>query len=1414
MAEYNPAARLPEPPPDGTGDAPAPPAAAPAKRGRSRWRALWLLPLGALWLTAMVLVAVGLALWLWTQADTSLDSALRLGARYLPAGQTLTAEGVRGALRDGGTIDRLHWQRGDGLTVTARQIALRWQPMALLQQQLRLDTLVIGELEIDDQRPPGNAPLTSLELPVPVDLPFQIGTLLWRGPPAFEATALAGHYRYDRTRHTLRVDAVQIAAGRYRAKADLLARAPMTLDLGVNGDLQAPVPGLAQPLPLAADATVRGTLAGADARLAIEARLLPRLPATPNARATPSQPMQATLSAQVAPWAAQPVLQANARFHDVNLAALWPGAPQTLLAGMVQVRPLPNAPGGAAPPSPGNTAPPPAPGATPVWGAETQITNRLPGPWNQHRLPVTSLQARGALEAARVQIDALTADVAGGRLQAQGQWVRASRTAASGTSSATPTPRATGLPTGWQGEATLQRINPAALHTQLLPAAVDGELSARAAPSGAASNVSPGIAFDARLRPSARQPAASRLQGLRLRAATAKGLWLGGASQRVRLQTLLIQTDDAALQGQGEVQLASGASQGTLSLALPGAQADAQGQLSAAAGAGELTVRVANAALATRWLAQWPGADRWLAGQPLSGNGELSGRWQGGWQRGGAELQVQSRLRVPLLERAAPRDPAASAAAGSLPPAPAWRVRDLQAEINGQLSAMSGVLAGQLESGTRRYRLQTQAEGGRITAPTRPVAGAPGTTPASAPTWQARIPTATLTANDSLRPGTWTVQLRQPVAVLGSGSTLSASAGEASLTGPLPGASTLAWQPVSFARTRVAAGDRTTLRSSGRLSGLPLAWLDWLGDAQLANLGLSGDMVFDGDWDVQLADTLRLKANLARRSGDLRVQADDTAGNSLRVDAGVKAANLSLSSEGDAVRLALRWDSERAGQAQAEFSTQLERAEGGWLWPMDAPVSGTLEANLPRVGVWSVLAPPGWRMRGTLDASARLAGTRRSPQWSGTLNANDLAIRSVVEGIEFSNGRLRTTLAGQRLEIREFSLAGAPGPGGAASGGTLNATGFALWATDAGAGATGTTTRTPPSALSRLRIELAAQARSLRVSSRADRRLVVSGDLQARLAGARLELRGALKADSALFVLPEETAPTLGSDVVVRGGGRAVQRGTVAAGTPTTASTATPSTSATSTTSDPRGVRVQPDMAVTLNLGDDFQVQGRGLTTRLAGTLDLRSNAGTAFQPRLVGDVRTVRGSYKAYGQQLDIEEGLIRFNGPYDNPVLDILAVRPNLTVVVGVQITGTALSPRVRLYADPEMADADKLAWLVLGRAAANGGAESAVLQQAALALLGGNSRGISGGLADALGLDELSFRGTATKSDGTTASAAVTLGKRLSRDFYVAYERSLAGTLGTFYIFYDLSRRFTLRAQTGEQSAIDLIFTVPFD
>jgi translocation and assembly module TamB len=207
---------------------------------------------------------------------------------------------------------------------------------------------------------------------------------------------------------------------------------------------------------------------------------------------------------------------------------------------------------------------------------------------------------------------------------------------------------------------------------------------------------------------------------------------------------------------------------------------------------------------------------------------------------------------------------------------------------------------------------------------------------------------------------------------------------------------------------------------------------------------------------------------------------------------------------------------------------------------------------------------------------------------------------------------------------------------------------------------------------------------------------------------------------------------------------------------------------------------------------------------------------GRELAPRLTGELHTVNGTYRAYGQRLNIEEGTLRFSGAYDNPALDIRALRPNLTQEVGVQISGTAQLPVVRLYSDPDMPDADKLSWLVLGHAGSNGGAETAMLQQAAMALLAGNGKAPVEGLINAFGLDEVSLgRAATTNLDGSTGTeATVKLGKRISRDFYVAYESSLAGAMGTFYVFYDLSRRFTLRGQSGAQNAVDLIFTTRYD
>jgi translocation and assembly module TamB len=127
------------------------------------------------------------------------------------------------------------------------------------------------------------------------------------------------------------------------------------------------------------------------------------------------------------------------------------------------------------------------------------------------------------------------------------------------------------------------------------------------------------------------------------------------------------------------------------------------------------------------------------------------------------------------------------------------------------------------------------------------------------------------------------------------------------------------------------------------------------------------------------------------------------------------------------------------------------------------------------------------------------------------------------------------------------------------------------------------------------------------------------------------------------------------------------------------------------------------------------------------------------------------------------------------------------------------------VRLFSEPEMSNTDKLSWLLLGRASDGlGSTDLSLLQRAAFALLSGESDSPS--LVQRIGLDQFGVRQT----EGTVRETIVSLGKQLSRRWYVGYERSLNAASGSWQLIYRLAQRFTLRAQSGIDNAVDLIWT----
>ncbi|MDB5891728.1 MAG: hypothetical protein JWP47_2559 [Polaromonas sp.] len=1414
-----------DPSPENSGDDRHRPGLARRKRKFECFRPLALFLSGVI---AIFLIATAVAWW-WTGTDGSLAAAVRLAQKHLISPpQQLSTDGVTGSLRAGGHIDRLQWRK-EGLKVDATDVSLAWQPLSILTGTLKLDRVAVARLAVDDQRPPtppAAGPPDNIRLPVALTLDeLSLGSLRLTqraNPDPMEISDVKGSYGYDKRVHRLVLANLQGFGGRYSGKAALTDSSPLQLDGAVSGGLVLSVPGgNSTTVPVTFQATATGALtelsinASAQTSAPLAATATNALPAgTPTA--SPAIPVttqpQVSLTATVTPWAAQPVPRAEAVFNQLNVGALWPQAPQTLLNGTASVRPL-------APAVPGAGGKP----AHDSWSVQLQLTNSMAGPIDKQRLPLDELRASAQWQGGVVAVESMRALTAGGELSATGTW--APPAAAPSSSPAQPAHRM--APQVWKLRAILKNIDPARLHTQLASLPLAGQATA--------SSQLDAINFDADLKASTteRPARSSPLAQLRLQSASASGTWSPQvAGGTLALSALQVRTDDGELAGTLEAQIAQPGGKANLTLTAPGLNAQLKGELREKSGGGELDLRMRNAAEAIGWIGRLPGVPADLQAQlrssAASGSAQVAAQWQGGWQ----DPAVKARLSVPTLALTPPTSniktaaapttttstmpvtatasagtatstistsnevaatPSADIAAGAadaVPGATPTRLvfRDVQADVSGRLSQAQLSLRGRFDSDQRRLRLQLDAEGGQVQTP-----GPAKTLAASA--W--RVVVKRLDASvvePAISTGTWGLGLRQPVPLrwtpaptANGAAAFEAGAGEAVLSAPTAQASsaTISWEPVRWSNNQ--------LTTAGKLTGLPMAWAELFAGPQLAGSLLTGDLVFDGSWDARLTDRIDVKAGLLRRGGDITVQAENAEGRTARVAAGIREARISLVNEGDALSLALVWDSERAGSANGEIKTRLTRlpatadAGGGWTWASDAPLDGRLRAQLPRLGVWSVLAPPGWRIRGSLATNIAVSGNRDSPQLAGTLQASDLALRSVADGIEFGNGRLRATLDGTRMRIDEFSLQGAAQKGTdgrpAGSGGLLFAQGQAAWLNQ------------KPDVRLDIRLD------RLRASIRTDRQITLSGALQASLQGKQASVTGALKVDQARIVLPEEGTPQLGSDVVVRSASSSA--GSAGKSGPAEASATSKAKPASAQAQGDRAVKV----AVELDMGSDFRVQGKGIDTQLRGRLMLAAES--LANPRLTGEIRTVGGQYRAYGQRLDVEQGFIRFTGQLDNPTLDILAIRPNLIQRVGVQIQGTALLPRVRLYAEPDLPDAEKLSWLVLGRSSASGGGDAALLQQAAVALLGSKG-GTGGGLAGRFGLDELSYG----DASGGAGGSAVTLGKRFSNNFYAAYERSLSGAVGTLRVFYDLSQRFTVRVEAGQSSAVDLIFTFQYD
>lgn len=605
---------------------------------------------------------------------------------------------------------------------------------------------------------------------------------------------------------------------------------------------------------------------------------------------------------------------------------------------------------------------------------------------------------------------------------------------------------------------------------------------------------------------------------------------------------------------------------------------------------------------------------------------------------------------------------------------------------------------------------------------------------------------------------------------------------------------------------RIAGSD---VHIQGKVAALPVPRLSTLFKTEVSIE--PKDLVLGADWNYQAsAKALDGQLNVFHVSGGLQVLED------LQMDVPLRAFKAKMGFTRQAATVDMNMDAKDFGVVSANMTLPIAQNTHTKAWGLagQMPMQGSIGASFAKLNWLGPMISGGVRTQGSGQVSVAIAGSLNEPDIQGRLFGMGLEVFELDQGVRLEDGQIVVDFTTDQAKINtlDFTVRNRLSPR------KHQEELLPLLRGDGKLSAQGEWNLSGVNGALSVRMDRAV------IVQRPDRWVLASSDIQIQQPseqGKPLKVRGQVDMHGAYIETPEEGAPTLGDDVVIKGK------------TPNTA-----------------GGGMPADVQMQAKLGPLFFLNAEGLRTRLEGGLSLvmqsASNKGTEQQRKAgrrlsaTGTIQTVDGTYRAYGQDLTIEQGVINFQGPLDNPGLHVRAVRKGGAVEAGVEVTGSALRPKVTLVSDPAVPDSEKLSWMIIGRGTNASDRDQTLLLTAAAALLGNDDDGPTRKIAKRLGIDDVGLTtGSLTAADsravgskvalapGADVSAnstgaddplltqrIITLGKRLSDQLQVSFDQSVTTAASILKLNYQYSRQLSLIARTGADNAIDVLYQISFD
>ncbi len=508
--------------------------------------------------------------------------------------------------------------------------------------------------------------------------------------------------------------------------------------------------------------------------------------------------------------------------------------------------------------------------------------------------------------------------------------------------------------------------------------------------------------------------------------------------------------------------------------------------------------------------------------------------------------------------------------------------------------------------------------------------------------------------------------------------------------------------------------------------------------------------------DLRVSGHLQGHANLKVQSSTIRLESDIQLNNGMLLYAensdnpyitDITGAQLLATHEGDSSSI-------EANVTLADGSFLLSKANVNVNQQGEIELNSTLAGTMQKSRYLASLIPQVATIQGSLELEGNTKGAVTKPQIDLTIHQPDGHLTLAQTGTRIENNRFK--LSRQGSSPADFSYQGKSGDG------ELNISGQLDWGKANG-----------------WQINAHASGRQFPLLNRPEISLTVSPEVTIQADAEQANITGKMNINQGRVEIKQlpEAAIESSPDVVVH------RSKETEVDTP-----------------------YQTYFNIQTQIDDVMKIDALGLVTDLSGGLRV-SNHNANSSVNGYGQLSLNNGTYKIYGQSLQINQGNLMFNGPIDNPTLDVVASRLSIdqSVTAGVSFGGTVNNLETSLYSDPTLSDLEILSYILTGRGLnEDNDVNSEQLAQAALLL--GLKRGspVFNEIQNKLGIDVLAIKEGATQSE-----SLIEAGKQINDKLYLGYNHGIFNRLGFWVLRYQINQALKLESTQGENQSVDLIY-----